>query len=329
MNSKTRNLGAIGQMLDRARTKGNDAAQKEYVIISIDRIAPQPGQPRKTFPEDTLNELASSIREHGVLEPLIVLPENDGIYHLVSGERRWRASQIAGRSEVPCVIRDISAENLLVIQIIENIQREDLPALEEADSVNRLVEMYGNQNVVAEKLGRKKDYVSKMVTAACLPARAREAFACGVIRDVESLNHVSRIYKTNAAFGDQLVALALENDGVTRAYTASMLKRAKDNLPPLSPSEWAAEASAPPEKQSEEDLAAKSKKQPGATGDAGSSTLRRKLCVLVAVPGLSIDCAELVFDHTDEDPDAIWACAAGELVRVDGHDVRILKAEKA
>ncbi|MBR0164158.1 MAG: ParB/RepB/Spo0J family partition protein [Lachnospiraceae bacterium] len=128
-----------------------------HVMVDIHRIEPNRAQPRKTFDEDALDELADSIRQVGVLEPLLVR-EIDGQYDLVAGERRWRAARKAGLKEVPVTIRnDLTDQQVVEIQLIENIQREDLNAIEEAQAFERLIkEFHMKQDDVAERVSKSR-----------------------------------------------------------------------------------------------------------------------------------------------------------------------------
>ena len=105
--------------------------------IDVDRILPNSHQPRKNFDEESLNELANSIRVHGVVQPIVVRPLEDGFFQLIAGERRWRASQRAGLSRIPAVVRDAGEHSALEIALIENLQREDLNPIEEAQAYER------------------------------------------------------------------------------------------------------------------------------------------------------------------------------------------------
>ena len=123
--------------------------------IDIDRILPNSHQPRKNFDEASLNELADSIREHGVVQPIVVRALEDGFFQLVAGERRWRAAQRAGLLRIPAVIREASEHASLEIALIENLQREDLNPIEEAQAYERLITEFGmTQEEVARRVGK-------------------------------------------------------------------------------------------------------------------------------------------------------------------------------
>lgn len=128
--------------------------------ISISLIDPNKSQPRKKFDEEALNELASSIKLHGVLQPILVV-ERDGRYLIVAGERRWRASKIAGLKEIPCIVASFTNEEIKEISIVENLQRKDLTPVEEAKAIKELIDEFGwTQEVVAERLGKSRPAIA-------------------------------------------------------------------------------------------------------------------------------------------------------------------------
>ena len=140
------------------------------VTLRLRDIEPNKEQPRKVFSEEALNELADSIKEHGVLQPLLVRPLPTGGYQLVAGERRWRASRMAGLQEVPVVIRDMDEEQAMEIALIENLQREDLNAIEEASGYKLLMERYGmTQEQVAKRVGKSRPAIANALRLLHLP----------------------------------------------------------------------------------------------------------------------------------------------------------------
>jgi ParB family transcriptional regulator, chromosome partitioning protein len=143
--------------------------------IDIDRILPNSHQPRKTFEEESLNELADSIREHGLVQPIVVRPLEDGFFQLIAGERRWRASQRAGLSRVPAVIRDAGEHAALELALIENLQREDLNPMEEAQAYERLIADFGmTQEEVARRVGKNRATISNMLRLLKLPPEVQQ-----------------------------------------------------------------------------------------------------------------------------------------------------------
>ena len=138
--------------------------------IRLSEIEPNLSQPRKEFEEEALNELADSIAAHGVLQPLLVRPMKNGMYQIVAGERRWRAARIAGLSEVPALIRELSDEEADQVALIENLQREDLNAVETAEGYKRLMEKYGmTQEQLSEAVGKSRPAVANTLRILNLP----------------------------------------------------------------------------------------------------------------------------------------------------------------
>jgi ParB/RepB/Spo0J family partition protein len=143
-------------------------------IVPIDHIDPNPEQPRLAFNQETLDELAASIREHGVLQPILVRPVGPNSYQLIAGERRWRASKIAGLLTIPALIEEIDDETALEISIIENLQREDISPLDEAAMYDRMVREHGYSiRKLADKLGKDKGYLENRLRLADAPEEVR------------------------------------------------------------------------------------------------------------------------------------------------------------
>lgn len=141
-----------------------------FVSVNINDIEPNREQPRKTFDEEALSELAASIGEHGIIQPLVVRPIADGGYQLIAGERRWRAARIAGLNEVPVVIREITDSELLELALVENLQREDLNPIEEAQGLSLLMETYEmTQEQAAKRVGKSRPAVANAVRLLLLP----------------------------------------------------------------------------------------------------------------------------------------------------------------
>ena len=150
--------------------------------LSINDIVPNKDQPRKTFDEGALQELADSISQHGVLQPLLVRPLPAGGYQLVAGERRWRASRIAGLKEVPVVIKELSDVETMEIAIIENLQREDLNPIEEAEGLQALIDRCGfTQEDVAVSVGKSRPAIANSLRLLKLPKEVRDMTRNGEI----------------------------------------------------------------------------------------------------------------------------------------------------
>lgn len=151
--------------------------------IEVDRIGPNPAQPRQRFDAATLEELAASIREHGVLQPLIVR-NADGGYVLIAGERRWRAAMMAGLARVPAVVKEASGQAALEMALVENVQRADLSPLEEAGAYRELEEAYGlRQEQIADRVGRSRTSVTNRLRLLSLPPRTKALLAEGSISE--------------------------------------------------------------------------------------------------------------------------------------------------
>ena len=135
--------------------------QPSQTTIEISKLIANPNQPRKIFNETALNELANSIKVHGVIQPLIVNDQKDGTYLIIAGERRYRASKIAGLTEVPCIVKDYSEKQIKEISIIENLQREDLNPIESARAIRQLMDEYKmTQETVSERIGVSRSNIA-------------------------------------------------------------------------------------------------------------------------------------------------------------------------
>ncbi|HET7726495.1 MAG TPA: ParB/RepB/Spo0J family partition protein [Candidatus Limnocylindrales bacterium] len=143
-------------------------------VVPVERIEPNPEQPRLAFDETTLAELAASIREHGVLQPILVRPLDEGRYQLIAGERRWRASKMAGQATIPALVEEIDDDTALEISIIENLQREDISPLDEAAMYDRMIREHGYSiRKLADKLGKDKGYVENRLRLSDAPEDVR------------------------------------------------------------------------------------------------------------------------------------------------------------
>ena len=149
--------------------------------ISIDDIKPNENQPRKIFNDEKISELADSIKEHGVIQPIVVRTSGD-FYEIVAGERRWRAARKAGLSEIPCVVRELTDEENMLFAIIENMQREDLNPVEEAEGLEKMISTYGlTQEEVSKSVGKSRPYITNSLRLLKLPKKIREMMAEGLI----------------------------------------------------------------------------------------------------------------------------------------------------
>lgn len=173
-----RGLGRGLDALFGAPGKGEAECANE---IALADISPNPHQPRQNFDEEALAELAQSIRQHGVIQPVIVRKTLSG-YELVAGERRWRASQLAGLKQIPAVIRDYTDAEMMEIALIENLQRQNLNPIEEAMAFRRLMEEYGlTQEEVAQKIGRSRSMIANIVRLLNLQSEVQDFVSRGTL----------------------------------------------------------------------------------------------------------------------------------------------------
>lgn len=174
----------------------------EMAEVAITDIEPNPLQPRREFDEEALSELADSIAQLGVIQPITLKRREDGKYTIISGERRWRASQRAGLESLPAYIREVDDENLHAMALVENIQRQDLNAIEIALGMQRLIDECGlTQEAMAEKVGKKRSTVSNYMRLLNLPSEVQLALKEGII----SMGHAKAI--AGIAPEEQLKAL--------------------------------------------------------------------------------------------------------------------------
>lgn len=152
--------------------------------VAVEAIKPNPRQPRVHFKEDELAELAASIREHGVIQPIIVTPKADGTYLIIAGERRWQASQKAGLRTVPVITRQANNQELLELALIENVQRADLNSIEEAEAYRQLVEEFGlSHEAVAKRVGKSRVAVTNTLRLLGLADVVKQALVDGTVTE--------------------------------------------------------------------------------------------------------------------------------------------------
>ncbi len=164
-------IGGLGKGLDALFAENAVEESGKTVSLKIHEIEPNKNQPRKQFEDGALADLAASIAQHGVLQPLLVRPLPGGTYQLVAGERRWRASRMAGLAEVPVVVRELTEQEAAEIALIENLQRQDLNPMEEADGYRTLMERYGlTQEEVAKAVNKSRPAVANALRLLQLPA---------------------------------------------------------------------------------------------------------------------------------------------------------------
>lgn len=186
------------------------SASASAVKVKLTDIEPNRDQPRKHFDEEALAELSHSIAQHGVLQPLLVRPMLDGSYQLVAGERRWRASRMAGLTEVPVVIRDLTDAQVAELALVENLQREDLNPIEEANGYKELSDKYGyTQDEISKLVGCSRSAIGNALRLLSLPAAVNELVSSGKL----SAGHARAILITDdTAFQTELAKLAVKEE---------------------------------------------------------------------------------------------------------------------
>ena len=214
--------GGLGKGLDALFMDNETVDSGGVVTLRLSEIEPNRDQPRKIFSEEALNELADSIREHGVLQPLLVRPLPGGSYQLVAGERRWRASRMAGLQEVPVVIREMDEEQAMEIALIEDLQREDLTAIEEATGYKQLMERYGmTQEQVAKRVGKSRPAIANALRLLNLPQKVMDMVGEGEV----SPGHARALL----AFDDQDRIVEIAQKVKTGKYSVRDIERMAKN----------------------------------------------------------------------------------------------------
>ncbi len=191
--------------------------------LPIEKIFPNPNQPRRVFEPQAMEELAESIRQKGVIQPLIVRPSADGRYEIVAGERRWRAAQAANLHQIPVLIRDFSDMEMLEIAIIENIQRADLNAIDEAQAYKQLMDKFGHtQEKIAEGLSRSRSHIANLLRLLTLPEVVQDLVRTARL----SAGHARALIGTPDA---EAIAMQVVKDGLSvRAVEDMMRKKSTD-----------------------------------------------------------------------------------------------------
>ena len=174
--------GGLGKGLDAIFAENDTENQNASIALPLREIEPNRAQPRKQFDDSALAELADSIAQHGVLQPLLVRPLMSGGYQIVAGERRWRAARMAGLAEVPAVVRELSDQEVMQLALIENLQREDLTAMEEAEGYQALMDSYGlTQEEIARIVGKSRPAVGNALRLLNLPPAVRDLLEQGAL----------------------------------------------------------------------------------------------------------------------------------------------------
>lgn len=223
MNRKALGRG-LGALLSSDRTVDLGAEPTE---VDIDTIVPGPMQPRTHFDEGSLEGLADSIRTHGVVQPLLVRRQGER-YELIAGERRWRAARLAGLSKVPIVVKDVPDHDLLEIALIENIQRENLNPIEEAQAYQRLIENVGlTQEALAARVGRDRSYITNYLRLLKLPEDLQKL----VIEGRLSTGHARTILGLSHVDLQRKIARQVIDGALSVRATEHLVRKAVDGTP--------------------------------------------------------------------------------------------------
>jgi ParB family chromosome partitioning protein len=225
MNKKLglgKGLGALLPGSDIAPTTG-------LSDVPVRAILPNPYQPRSAFDEAALTELASSIREHGLIQPLIVARTSEDQYTLIAGERRWRAAQIAGLDTVPAVIKNAAPQQMLEIALVENVQRADLNPLEEAFAYKELAENFGlTQEQIAQRVGKSRVAVTNLMRLLKLPEPIKARLADGLISE----GHARALLSINDSLVQQRLLSQIVKNSLSVRQTEELVRRLLDGQQP-------------------------------------------------------------------------------------------------
>ncbi len=197
-------------------------------IVKINEVEPNKNQPRRTFDEDALLELAESIKQHGVIQPLIV-KKRDKYYEIIAGERRWRAAKIAGLKEIPIVIKDLSDQEIMEVALIENIQREDLNPIEEAQAYQRLIKEYNyKQDELAERVSKSRVAVTNSMRLLKLDERVQKM----IIDDMISAGHARALLAITDSEKQYTIAMKVFDEKLSVRETEKLIKNLDKQVKP-------------------------------------------------------------------------------------------------
>ncbi|MBC8198921.1 MAG: ParB/RepB/Spo0J family partition protein [Desulfobacterales bacterium] len=225
LSPKKRGKSALGRGLDSLLPDIDivENSSKEYFLCDVGLIRSNRYQPRRQFSKDELDELSRSIKEHGMIQPLLVRKDATG-YELIAGERRLRAAKMAGLDKVPVVIKDISDENMLEISIVENIQREDLNAMEEAEAYHRLmIEFNLTQDQVALRVGKSRPTITNFLRLRQLP----EEIKSSIMDNSLAMGHARALLGAGTSVQQRAAWQAVVSKGLSVRETEALIKRLK------------------------------------------------------------------------------------------------------
>jgi len=213
---------ALGRGLSALLSDKPATTSEEMVEIDLDLIEPNNFQPRTSFDEERLEQLAQSIRANGIIQPLLVRRMSADRYQLVAGERRWRAAQRAGLHRVPCVVKEIPEDKMLELALIENIQRQELNAIEEAQAYKRLIETLGlTQEMVAQRVGRDRTFITNYLRLLRLPEDIQRMVEAEQI----SMGHARALLGVDEPQIQRKLAKEVSEKGLSVRQTERAIKR--------------------------------------------------------------------------------------------------------
>jgi len=196
----------------------NDERKDGVMMVRLSEIEPNKGQPRKNFDENALAELADSIREHGIIQPLLVRKLDKGGYQIVAGERRWRASRMIGLTEVPVVVKELSDTEVMELALIENLQREDLNPIEEAAGYKELMATYGlTQDQVAKRVGKSRSAIANSLRLLNLPKPVQNYVLNGQL----SMGHAKAIL----SYGTEELMVSKAKEAVAKGLSVRAIEK--------------------------------------------------------------------------------------------------------
>lgn len=204
---------------------------KSEETVDINKVEPNKDQPRKSFNEDSLIELSESIKQHGIVQPLVVM-KKDGYFEIIAGERRWRAAKLAGLKEVPVVVKDYSPQEIMEIALIENIQREDLNPIEEAMAYQRLIKEYNlKQDELAERISKSRTAITNSLRLLKLDERVQsmlseESISCGHARALLAIKEPDMQYNTAMKIFDEKLSVR-ETEKLIKSLNKEQQSRSK------------------------------------------------------------------------------------------------------
>lgn len=212
----------LGKGLDALIPSLNIDDDDQVIQIEINRLRANPYQPRKEFNEESINELAQSIKEHGVIQPIIVRSVMRG-YEIIAGERRWRASQACGLETIPAVVRDFTDQQVMEIALIENIQREDLNAIEIAVAYQGLIDQFSlTQEQLSAKVGKSRSHIANFLRLLQLPDEVKDYVSRGTL----SMGHARAI----AGLDDEQLIKQMAETAIEKQWSVRQLEEAIQNL---------------------------------------------------------------------------------------------------